>query len=155
MMKSEKTMNREMIDLFRSYRENKRMLNKLAAEKATENMSVDYSKPAVVAGGGNGQENKVISILNNVDILSRKCFVVEKTIEHYIGDIEMQDIIRNLLLKNVNVMRYAIFHNQHYTTIYHLRNKILRVAQRWASKYHLTQDSIGSEEGELFAIKIE
>ena len=31
-MKSEKTMNREMIDLFRSYRANKRMLNKLAAE---------------------------------------------------------------------------------------------------------------------------
>lgn len=155
MTKSEKMMNIEMIEMFRSYRANKKKLNKMAAEKATENMSVDYSKPAVVTGGGNGQENKVIAIINSEEILRRKCNVVEKTIEHYIGDIEMQDIIRNLLLKNVNVMRYSIFHNQHYTTVYNLRNKILKVAIRWASKYHLTQDSIGTEDGDLFAIKIE
>lgn len=155
MTKNERVRRQELKTYFKQYYANKRELKRIVADKATDNMSVDYAKPAVVSGGGNGQENKTVMIIDREDILRKKVAVVDRTIEHYIGDIEEQDVIRNLLLRNVNVQRYAFMHNKHYTNVYQMIYKILGVANRWASFYHLTQDSYGSDDGNMFATKIE
>lgn len=153
MTKSEKMMNLEMIELFRSYRANKKKLNKMAAEKATENMSVDYSKPSVVSGGGNGQENKIVSIIAQKEIIRKKVEVVERTVAHFIGNQQKQDVIKNLLMKNVNVKRYAYLHAMDPVTAYRMRNDVLVVAKQWASYLHIMRQD-GGDEGDFFCIEL-
>lgn len=65
---------------FRDYVNNKRRLEMLNIPGLG---GVDYSRPSVVSGGGNGTESAVVRYIDDKGDLDRKCEIVRRTMEYY------------------------------------------------------------------------
>lgn len=66
---------------FKDYAVNKRRLNQVAMPGTG---GVDYTRPSVVSGGGNGVETAMIKYIDSVREISNKCEIVRRTMEHYL-----------------------------------------------------------------------
>ena len=65
---------------FKDYAVNKRRLNQVAMPGTG---GVDYTRPSVVSGGGNGTESAVLKYIEDKGDLDRKCEIVRRTMEYY------------------------------------------------------------------------
>lgn len=65
---------------FKDYAVNKRRLNQVAMPGTG---GVDYTRPSVVSGGGNGTESAVVRYIDDKGDLDRKCEIVRRTMEYY------------------------------------------------------------------------
>ena len=65
---------------FQDYAKNKWKLGHVVLPGAG---GVDYTRPSVVSGGGNGTESAVLKYIDDKGDLDRKCEIVRRTMEYY------------------------------------------------------------------------
>ena len=66
---------------FKDYAVNKKRLNQVAMPGTG---GVDYTRPSVVSGGGNGVETAMVKYIDSVREISNKCEIVRRTMEYYL-----------------------------------------------------------------------
>lgn len=126
---------------FKDYAVNKRRLNQVAMPGTG---GVDYTRPSVVSGGGNGVETAMIRYIDSVREISNKCEIVRRTMEYYLIEDKRHGG------KGKREYIYQHFVRKRSTYVSALRCNIAeRTAKYWVAEIYLTAEII-AETNSLF-----
>lgn len=124
---------------FEDYTKNKARLRSLNMPSTG---GVDYTRPSVVSGGGNGTESAVVRYIADKEDLDRKCEIVRRTMEYY----AIEDKRHGGKGKREYIYQRWIRKRSCYVAA--LRCNIAeRTAKYWTAEIYLTAEIIADENG--------
>lgn len=124
---------------FEEYTKNRARLRSLNMPNAG---GVDYTRPSVVSGGGNGTESAVVRYIDDKGDLDRKCEIVRRTMEYY----AIEDKRHGGKGKREYIYQRWIRKRSSYVAA--LRCNIAeRTAKYWTAEIYLTAEIIADENG--------
>ena len=124
---------------FKDYAVNKRRLNQVAMPGTG---GVDYTRPSVVSGGGNGTESAVLKYIDYKGDLDRKCEIVRRTMEYY----AIEDKRHGGKGKREYIYQRWIRKRSCYVAAIRC-NIAERTARYWREEIYLTAEIIAEEHG--------
>lgn len=126
-----------LLNYFRDYNYNKTKYLELLSATPIGSLAVDYSKPSISGGSGQGLEQAIIKNYDLAEMFKHKCEVVEKVRDFYRFDDEMTRIINETLMRKTNNVYYGARNYIDRTTVFRRQSKILNVAKKWAYAFRL------------------
>lgn len=124
---------------FEDYTKNRARLRSLNMPNAG---GVDYTRPSVVSGGGNGTESAVLKYIDDKGDLDRKCEIVRRTMEYY----AIEDKRHGGKGKREYIYQRWIRKRSCYVAAIRC-NIAERTARYWREEIYLTAEIIAEEHG--------